>query len=72
MTDEDEAREIETTDDRLRRDALMEEMLFARIWWWRNKRLPEAGGRDAERLQDMRAVTTEAFAWALTELKKDR
>jgi len=72
MTDEDEAREIETTDDRLRKNALMEEMPFARIRVVEEQKPSSAGGRDAERLAAaMKELPpNEAFAWALAELKK--
>jgi len=72
MMDEGETREIETTGDRLRKNALMEEMPFARIRVVEEQKPSGAGGIDAERLaaamKDL--PSNEAFAEALAELKK--
>lgn len=72
LMDEDRAREMETTDDRLRKDALMEDMPFARIRVVEEQKPSPAGGKDAERLaaamKDL--PPNEAFAWEIAELKK--
>lgn len=72
MMDEERAREMETTDGRLRKDALMEDMPLARIRVVEEQKPFLAGGKDAERLaaamKDL--PPNEAFAWALAELKK--
>ena len=72
IMDEGRAREIETTGDRLRKNALMEEMPFARIRVVEEQKPSGAGGIDAERLaaamKDL--PSNEAFAEALAELKK--
>jgi len=72
MMDENKAREMETADDRLRKDALTEDMPFARIRVVEEQKPSGADSKDAERLaaamKDL--PPNEAFAWELAELKK--
>jgi hypothetical protein len=72
IMDEGRAREMEATDDRLRKDAGMEDVPFARIRVVEEQKPSGAGGKDAERLaaaiKDL--PPNEAFAWELAELKK--